>query len=177
MKKLAFLLSLLLFLSALFCGCGEKAPLETPAYLFDYHINSEKGYAVINGYYGDDSEVIIPAEIEGCKVYGIGYWAFWQNDKIESVTLPDSVEIIGMHAFALCENLHTIKFGESLKTIDEKAFSSCSALKNITFSGDAPEIEDIYSLEKSDKNVKIYYPKDKNGWDELITDNYTFIEY
>ncbi len=176
MKKFA-LLAALLCLSATICGCGEKAPVETPAYLFDYYLNSEEGYAVINGYYGDDSIVIIPAEIEGYEVLGIGYWAFWQNNKIKSVTLPDSVENIALYAFALCKNLHTIKFGERLNTIDENAFQLCTALENITFTGEPIAIRGGFTFGSSNKNIKIYYPKDKLGWEERITDDYTFIEY
>ena len=50
---------------------------------------------------------------------------------IESVTMPDSLKVIGACAFQECKMLNTVKFGSGLTRICERAFSACKNLKKI----------------------------------------------
>jgi len=70
-------------------------------------------------------EVVIP---EG--VMEIHANAFYRCN-IESVTMPDSLEVIDTCAFQECKNLSTVKFGNGLTRICERAFSYCKNLKEI----------------------------------------------
>lgn len=70
-------------------------------------------------------EVVIP---EG--VMEIHANAFYRCN-IESVTMPDSLEVIDSCAFQECKNLSTVKFGNGLTRICERAFSYCKNLKEI----------------------------------------------
>lgn len=73
---------------------------------FNYEIND--GSATITGYYGNDSEVVIPSEIEGYPVKTIGWYAFLGIETITSVTVPESVTTISEYAFSGCTNLQSI---------------------------------------------------------------------
>lgn len=50
---------------------------------------------------------------------------------IESVTIPDSVEHIGMITFRDCKKLREVKLSKNLKSIAGGAFNGCSALEKI----------------------------------------------
>jgi hypothetical protein len=58
------------------------------------------GKITITGYNGDAKVVVIPAEASGMPVVAIGERAFL-NNRLTSVTLPDSVKTIERGAFAL----------------------------------------------------------------------------
>lgn len=70
-------------------------------------------------------EVVIP---EGIKEIHTN--AFYRCS-IESVTMPDSLEVIDTCAYQECEKLSTVKFGNGLTRICERAFSFCKNLKEI----------------------------------------------
>lgn len=48
---------------------------------------------------------------------------------LREIELPDSVEIIGDHAFGLCYSLKTIELPDSVKYLGEFAFAGCHSLK------------------------------------------------
>ena len=48
---------------------------------------------------GEESELVIPATIDGKKVAAIGDYAFWGCGSLTSVAIPDSVTSIGDRAF------------------------------------------------------------------------------
>ena len=70
---------------------------------------------------------------EGTKI--IGSFAF-RAPNVKEVVLPDSVEVIQMHAFGNCENLQKVVFGKGIKRIFPDIFSGCHNLSEIEFSGD-----------------------------------------
>lgn len=61
-------------------------------------------------------------------------YAFSGYLDIESVTIPDTVVVIGESAFYSCTSLKTVTMGDSVTTIGSHAFGSCISLENITFS-------------------------------------------
>ena len=67
----------------------------------------------ITGYYGDDEEVVIPAQIEGLPVTVIGSWAFSECYSLTSVFIPDSVTSIEVYWLMDCENLTGIHVDEN----------------------------------------------------------------
>lgn len=62
----------------------------------------------------------------------IGYGAFELSVSLQSVTLPDSVIIVGDCAFASCTNLFEIKIPGNVTSIGYMAFSECYKLVDIT---------------------------------------------
>jgi len=61
----------------------------------------------------------------------IGKCAFEGNQKLTSLTLPDSVKTINEGAFLECVELKRAVFGEELSVIGASAFAKCSKLKKI----------------------------------------------
>ena len=98
---------------------------ETNDSAFDYELTSEG--AIITGLRDTSvTEINIPDNIEGYEVTGIGDEAFYANDKITSLTMPDSVTTIGDFAFAGCFALSEIELSQNLKTVGQFGFASCS---------------------------------------------------
>ena len=50
---------------------------------------------------------------------------------LKSVTIPESVKVIGWHAFGGCISLKSITIPESVKGIGEDAFEGCESLTSI----------------------------------------------
>ncbi len=139
MKKLSLLLSLLICLSVAFCGCGST---ENPAALqdFNYYVDTKMDYVSIRGYSGNETEIIIPEEIEGRPVKYIGSYAFENNKKIKKIILPDTLVTIGLRAFSGCTNLEAVKFSQNLKGISDEAFMSCENLKEVILPDSLAEV-------------------------------------
>ena len=91
------------------------------------------GAVTITGYTQDlPAEAVIPAEIDGVPVTGIGYRAFYENENLISITIPEGVTGIGIDAFAFCSNLTGIMIPEGVTGIDDCAFYRCRQLTGIT---------------------------------------------
>ena len=80
------------------------------------------------------TEAVIP---DGVK--GIGNDAFSKAYKLKSITLPDTVKIIGKNAF-LYTGIETFTAPKSLKTICSSAFSNCLSLKKVMLSASLSDI-------------------------------------
>ncbi|MEE0061467.1 MAG: leucine-rich repeat protein, partial [Acutalibacteraceae bacterium] len=97
------------------------------------------GYELINNgkacritsYDRSNNEIEIPGSINGLPVTEIGnnalYYAFLTN----SITIPDSITVIGDYALTGC-NISTLEIPNSVTTIGDHAFDSCWNLVNIT---------------------------------------------
>lgn len=123
---------------------------------YRYCLN-EKSQAVITQYMGNEKEVIIPSELDGHTVTELAPLSFsylktpYPEERI-SVTIPDTVEKIGICAFAYNINLKSVKLSSKLRIIPDECFESCRSLENINFPDSVKEIhfrafEDCVSLE------------------------------
>ncbi len=76
-------------------------------------------------------ELIIPDEIDGLPVTGIGDYAFeWCS--LTSIVIPHSVTNIGNSAFSGCTSLASIIIPDGVISIGEWAFYNCYSLTSIT---------------------------------------------
>jgi len=57
------------------------------------------GTAMISEYYGNKKEVNIPEKINGLKIVGIKTFAFPDNDNVDIINIPKSIEFIDVSAF------------------------------------------------------------------------------
>lgn len=76
-------------------------------------------------------------ELEGIPIVGIGENALYNDTKINSLSLPSSIERIKSGAFWKASNLKNVTFadkGKGLKTIGMYAFADCSSLESIDLS-------------------------------------------
>ena len=78
------------------------------------------------------SSIVIPSSIDGLPVTETGIYAF-QTCECSSVTLPDTLKVIGKYSFGFCRNLKSITLPDSLEFIDLKAFEDCTSLSEINF--------------------------------------------
>ncbi len=139
MKKLLLLFAALLAIVCL-CSC-HNAPKETPATDFEYKLSDDGQSVYITKYIGTSQNVVVPAEIDGKKVFSIlftgsgipGSGAF-EGSNVRSVTLPDTVLGIGRYAFRDCKELTEIKVSKNLRGIGGRAFQGCINLKTVDFS-------------------------------------------
>lgn len=67
------------------------------------------------------------------SVTSIGEWAFYGCSGLTSVAIPNSMTTIGSRAFQECENLYSIEIPNSVQEIGENAFRYCTGLKIVIF--------------------------------------------
>ena len=101
----------------------------------------DDGTVEITGYYGEETELVIPSEINGYKVTGIGDWTFYECSSITRITIPNSVTSIGSSAFCECSNLTSVTLPDGLTSIGERAFENCSSLTSITIPDSVTSID------------------------------------
>ncbi len=107
----------------------QETPAPSETLTFD---ESGNGF-IVTGDSGQSTAIVIPETHDGLPVTGIGESAFAYSrhpSDIFSVTIPDSVESIGLNAFHNRSKLTGVKLSENsrLKTIGNNAFSGCGAL-------------------------------------------------
>ena len=131
MKKIFYLVFVLCLVSSLLIGCSEKQK-ETPSPASDFEYVKGDTFVVLQEYIGNDTRIIIPAEIEGLPVTRINSF-FISNSNVEYVSLPDTVTKINLKAFFANEKLLEVHLGNAITEIDGGAFHYCTALKKINF--------------------------------------------
>ncbi len=97
-------------------------PNEDSKYIVD-----ENG--TIIEYLGQDTELFVPEVIQGIKINAVGEGAFYKNETLEYIVLPESVKTIGKSAFAVSPNLKQVR-ALGVETIETGAFQSCTSLEN-----------------------------------------------
>lgn len=128
--------------------------------------HSPPNTVTITKYIGRGGDVIIPAEIDGKKVTGIGnifqaHGAFQDCTTLTSVVIPDGVTQIQDNAFYSCTSLVTVTIPASVTLLRNCAFADCPNLQSIYFEGDAPQIAN-YVLDPP--LPTIYYHEGTVGW-------------
>ena len=83
------------------------------------------------GYVGNDTELVLPEKYNG-QNYEIYIYAFYSCTSLTSVTIPDSVTIIGDYAFARCYSLTSVTIGNSVTIVGDYAFYGCRSLTSVT---------------------------------------------
>ena len=77
------------------------------------------------------TEIVIPADIDGCPVKTIESWVFRLCSNLTSVTIPEGVTFIGDAAFFGCSSLSSVTIPNSVTTIDVAAFGECRNLTSV----------------------------------------------
>ena len=98
--------------------------LESMDETFEEYTYGDFSYAVyenmviITDYTGKGTKVSVPSNIYGMPVVCINNVAFMDYDKITSVSLPDSIQVIGEGAFFGCTALKSINLPDSISYIE-----------------------------------------------------------
>ena len=90
---------------------------------FTYIIGNNTNTISITGYTGTNTTVVIPAMINDLPVTGIGSYAFENQTRLISVTIPAGVAAIGPYAFAADPSLVKIYFLGDAPGADYTVFS------------------------------------------------------
>ncbi len=79
-----------------------------------------------------NSNLVIPAYIDGYPVRHIAYEAFYDSG-IQNVELPDTLYSIDSYAFAYCEGITGITIPKNVKSLGSGVFYGCEGLTGVTF--------------------------------------------
>jgi hypothetical protein len=93
----------------------------------DYVYTEDSSGITITGYNGKDTTLEIPDVIDGNVVTSIGKGAF-EDSNLKSLTLPDTIKVIGERAFFNSKYLHVIDIADGVTEIGSYAFASCDGL-------------------------------------------------
>lgn len=105
-------------LATVFIGSSVTVNAKESA-VEDFEINQlDDGTIEIREYIGNDRKVVIPSTLNGKTVTKIGSFAFSDNVRIKSVTIPDTVTYIDGFAFSDCTKLANITIPDSVLYID-----------------------------------------------------------
>lgn len=128
-----------------FNNLPESEKINSGDYIYSL---DESGNAIIKKYLNyDEKQVAVPDYIDGHKVTEIGDYSFcsfesdgeYWNDVVqqyesysfESVTLPDTVGIIGKYAFAFNSQLSRVELPGLVNKIGYCAFAECQSLISV----------------------------------------------
>ncbi len=140
-KKLWYLVLFSSILCALcgLAGCNgsdDNATLNAPEALqvtqggLKYKWSAtQNGYEVTKSEENSEfAQVVIPIQINGYQVTGIGNDAFYGCNSLVSITIPESIKKIGSYAFWGCSSLTSIVIPDSVTSIENDVFGGCTSL-------------------------------------------------
>ncbi|MCR4710156.1 MAG: leucine-rich repeat domain-containing protein [Clostridiales bacterium] len=121
------------------------------------YVLKKDGSACLYKYEGSDTELIIPAKIEGHPVTEL-YETFHRNESLIKVTIPESVTMT-CRSFYGCPNLETVIIkGNKLKKLGNGTFSGCKKLKEVTLPESLTVIEE-YAFSECVNLAEITFPE------------------
>ena len=140
---------------AVFKGCTSLEEIiieDNKLFLVRNHLLIDLKNKKIIAHFGKDNKEIIPT-----FVTTIGTNAFWQQNRLEQITIPNSITKIEDSAFEGCD-LHSITIPQSVKYIGNNAFYGNQNLEKIYFNS-IPFVEK-YSFYDGECLYCIVIPKD-----------------
>ena len=92
----------------------------------------------------------------------IPYKAFYDNDQLRYIKMPNSVTEIGDQAFRYCSNLTSVTIPNSVTEISWGAFSDCSSLTSVTIPNSVTKIES-YAFDDCNSLTSVHI-SDLSAW-------------
>jgi len=87
-----------------------------------------------------NKNVVIPSQYKGKDVVAIADKAFYDIDKIEKVTIPDTVTTMGSAVFKDCDNLVTVEFGKNVSVMGGACFMDCDSFTHVVLPDSLKEL-------------------------------------
>lgn len=186
------------------CPIYENVDKENVVIVDEIQYLLKDNFATLTKYHGNNKDLNVPSSIivneKKYEVTKIGNRAFYYDEVVESIFIPETVEIIEKEAFYHSYSLKNIKFSDKskLNRIEEFAFCECSYLVEIYFPNQLTHIDELAfayctSLRKAefskDSSIsyigsrafgtsglfKFYIPKSVNEIGENIFENCHFV--
>lgn len=113
----------------------------------------------------------IPSTAQGYSVTSIGMGVFAFNNKLKTVTLPDSVTSVGIASFNECENLKEVYLGNSVDSIGTSAFAHCKNMEKLTIPKSVRMIgygAFTHALTENTGLKELHYTGTEEQWNELM---------
>ena len=171
MKKKLLLTLMLIMLSLIAFGT-----ISVSAANLSYTVSDGKA-TVTDCPTSETGTVRIPDTLGGYPVTAIGEYAFFDCDKITSISIPNGVTSIGEKAFHYCKKLESIYIPDSVTYIDSNAFWYCDSLSTLRVSsGNTHYVSVDEVLFNKDKTTLILYSPKKSISKYTIPDSVTRIE-
>ena len=121
-------------LSVAWCNAQEKSDFQLDGLFYAFN-GSEVTVVGQSKANRKLTEVTIPATVtynsQTYTVTAVGYGAFWGNDSLVRLTIPDGVKTIRMEAFYSCRNLKRVTLSKTLEVIGENVFNGCVNLDSL----------------------------------------------
>ena len=124
MKKVKLLLTMAAIAFATMICCSISAFALTEG---DWEFKLLDNQVTISKYIGENEDIVVPKTIAGCPVTKIEAHAF--NKNIVSITFHDMIKEIP--SFSYHSKLETVVLPEGIEIIPDSAFLECKSLKNI----------------------------------------------
>ena len=87
--------------------------------------------ACILSYTGKDTEITIPAEVNGIPVTTISDSAFKFRGTLTKITISEGIKTIGAEAFSHCTVLKEVDIPSTVEAIPQSAFDTCQKLETV----------------------------------------------
>ncbi len=114
-----------------------EAYTENPTEGLEYALSDDgKSYTLVIGK-AEGTEITVTNYYEGKPVTAVATGAFANNDKLKSITLPNTLVTMGPQAFMNCSALTSVTIPAGVKTIPDNAFNGCIGLKEVIFDEDS----------------------------------------
>jgi hypothetical protein len=92
------------------------------------------------------------------SIHHIGDRAFYRIERLESVTIPDSVTSIGDYAFRDCTSLKSVTIPNSVTSIGDGAFRDCPSLTSVYCKATTPPTGGYFMFSSNASDRIIYVP-------------------
>ncbi len=113
--------------------CGVKDTVVDKDSALLIFVKYTNGYGISGVRNKSLMKIDIPNEYRGLTVVKIDASAFKNCIKLQEITLPESITLIGSNAFYGCKNLKSITIPENVTSIGDCAFYNCTALTEIHY--------------------------------------------
>lgn len=102
--------------------------------------------AVVTGYEGRDTALVIPEQVDGYPMVWVGKKAFLSCKTLRKICLPETLAGIGDWAFAYCAGLESVTLPYRRLEIGQGVFKECGSLSRVGDCRGGEQDEDVSFL-------------------------------
>lgn len=117
---------------------------------------------IVSNTYGGDKGIIKCNE----DITFIGELCFAENERINTIIIPNATTIIERYAMSKCSNLRSAIVGNGVETIDINAFQQCTNLETVILGSGLKNIK-TFVFYKCSKLNNIMYAGTKAQWKQI----------